>query len=113
MTDEPNKPNSMVDVREHLYAAIAQAEVYRQRLVLLKQDIELFGGNSPEAAEYLHKVMEGHHMVCEHLANLRQEWIANDPPAPTDKPAPQPKTDAQLNPRSDLPRGQFEFDHKN
>jgi hypothetical protein len=76
MTDEPK---SMDQVRTEMTEVIAMAESGRQRLVLWKQDIELFGGNSPAAIEALHKVLETHTVVCEQLQILYQTLAATEP----------------------------------
>jgi hypothetical protein len=110
MSNGTNQSKSMADVRKETREAIDYAEGHRQRLDLIRMDLQLYGGNSPETAEALSKVLDAHHMLCVHLRNLYQLMMATEP-APSvvtpEPPAPQPKTDAQLHPRSDLPRGEF------
>lgn len=76
MTDEPNKPKSMDEVRLETYETIAMAEDWWPRLSLLKIDLELYGGNSPAATEAMHKVLEAHTVVCEQLKTLRRVLAA-------------------------------------
>jgi hypothetical protein len=65
---EQNDSNPMDRACEKVRETIAGLDSERERLVILKQDIELFHGSSPDA---LHLVYEAHSKVCEGLKTLR------------------------------------------